>query len=718
MAAAGTAPRRKRAIGNRRRTADDENDEAIDAPELDDDSMTEGSVISDEHDPADDSDTSNIDEASPTIPSAKKALGNGTAKHGVRRQGGAVSRKSPVQKAVDPVVAEADAMLEQLSLADKDRHAEELEFDDIKSTASARDNAPVIVSSASYSVKQPRAPVQEQKRREHEEYRKARDADPAFVPNRGAFFLHDHRHSGPASNGFRPFNRGIRGRGRGAFGGQFTPMNSHLQTAADASMRWEHDMHQEVSEPHRPIRQIPEREGPPNGNGIIPFAPAPSTPINRAMSTEKTYGTTTVRVYIPSLMKEPKAFPGIVLKWYTKLPDHRPPLRRDKPVRISLPYHAPPVMPRYVFPAQDRSFVFIPRALRPNQQRARGKGPRSIIGSGGGFSRRTSIWGGSIYGSMYSPSIALSRRSSIAPDIGREFMLSPTGSAISRAPLPVDGSRPVVRLPPQPAPVQPLGPVPVPVVAETSINDLPPPQTHPLPQKPTFQENKPNNIPMHQPRPQKTVLVENIESPVRPANIPTPFQQAFHHQVPPHVPNGFAHDTHARHPSYHSQVSAATPLSQIPERAIHAAPFQPHTFAQPGYYGQPYPMQQQPGFYYPPPQPYGANMAPNASAPAFVPTGQQPPPPVNYAVSGQVDVANAQPAGQPQPPSQNLVTQEVNGTVYYFNAAELPAAVAGFPPGYPPPQPYPNGGMVGMVPAGPDAFFYPQPTPGMVYYPQ
>lgn len=481
-------------------------------------------------------------------------------------------------------------------------------------------------------------------------------------------------------------------------------------------------MHQEVAEPpmpHRPTRQIPEREGPPNGNGIIPYAPAPKEPINRAMSTEKTYATTTVRVFIPALMKEPKTFPGMVLKVYTKLPDHRPPLRRDKPVRISLPYHAPPIMPRYVFPAHDRSFVFIPRALRPNQQRARGRGPRSIIGSGG-FSRRTSIWGGSIYGSIYSPSIALSRRSSIAPEIGREFILSPAGSAISRAPMPADGSRPVVRLPPSAQSQAPAVTVPVQLsvsasapaaaaaAAETSINDLPPPQTHPLPQKPTFQENKPANLPMHQPRPQKTVSVENIESPVRPANVPTPFQQAFHHQVPPQMPNGYIHDTHARHPSYHSQVSAATPLSQIPERAIHAAPFQPNTFAQPGYYGQSYPMQQQPGYYYPPPQPYATNMGPNANAPAFVPGGQQGPLPVNYATSTQGDATG-------QAPSQNLVTQELNGTVYYFNANELPAAVAGFPPPYPPPQQY----AVGMVPpVGPDGFYYPQPTPGMVYYPQ
>jgi hypothetical protein len=55
---------------------------------------------------------------------------------------------------------------------------------------------------------QPRETSEEKRRREHEDYKKRRDADPAFVPNRGAFYLHDHRHA----DGFRPF---MRGGGRG-----------------------------------------------------------------------------------------------------------------------------------------------------------------------------------------------------------------------------------------------------------------------------------------------------------------------------------------------------------------------------------------------------------------------------------------------------------------------------------------------------------------------
>lgn len=485
---------------------------------------------------------------------------------------------------------------------------------------------------------------------------------------------------------------------------------------------WKHDMHEAVAgpQPHRQPRFPQSNEGPANGNGFIPTAPASKTVINRAMSTDRHIGNATIRVFIPP-MTEPKSFPGIALKQYTKLPDHRPPLRRDKPVRISLPDHDPPVMPRYIFPASDRSFIFIPRALRPNQQRSRGKGPRSILGSGA-FSRGTSVWGGSVYGSMYSPSIALSRRSSIAPDIGREFMLSPTGSTISRPPLSVDTARPVVRLPPfaQPPPAaMPMPPKPnvsekAAPAAETSISELPQPQTHPLPQKPTFQENRPTSIPMHQPRPQKTVSVENIESPVQQAPSAPPYQQAFHQQVPPQVPNGFTQDSHARNPSYQSQLSS-TPLSQIPERAIHAAPFQPNPYPQPGFYGQPYPAMQPPqGFYYP--QPFGANMPPNANAPAFVPVTQQGQP-SPFAQPAQNEAAPPQPGGQGAS-SQNLVAQEMNGMVYYYDPSQLPP-VTGYPP-FPSAQPYAPGvvGMGGMMTPSPDTFYYQQPAPGVVYYPQ
>lgn len=363
--------------------------------------------------------------------------------------------------------------------------------------------------------------------------------------------------------------------------------------------------------------------------------------------------------------------------------------------------------------------------MRPNQQRMRGK-PRSGLGSIGGYSRRTSVFGGSYYGSVYSPSIAMSRRSSIAHDMGREFIISPAGSAISRPPLPMDTSRPIVRLPPQAQPMQPMhmpGVIPVhdgsalpameqSVATGESINSLPPPQTHPLPQKPAFQENRLNAIPIHQPRPQKAVSVENIESPTMQINPPQQYQQAFHQQVPVQVSNGFSQDTHNRNPSYPSQHSTGTPLSQIPERAIHAAPFQPTAYAQPGFYGQPYQMMPpQQGYYYPPT--YGGNMAPSATAPAFVPGAQQPQA-ADYNQGGQGEAAMAQHNNSQGPAAQNMVVQEANGMVYYYDASQVPAN-----PAYPAPYSAPQNFAPGMgVAPSPDGFYYPPPAPGVMYYPQ
>lgn len=443
---------------------------------------------------------------------------------------------------------------------------------------------------------------------------------------------------------------------------------------------WTHDMHEAVAQPapRRP-RQMPDDEGPPNGNGFIPTCQDSDEPINRMLSTEKHIGNTQVRVFLPN-MKEQALFPGMAVKQYTKLPDHRPPLRRDKPVRISLPNRPP----RYVFPASDRSFTFIPRAMRPNQQRVRGR-PRSTWGSMSGFSRRTSAFGGSYYGSMYSPSVNLSRRSSIVNE--RDFMFSPTGSVVSRPPVPLDNTRPVVRLPPgpmadygvpypQPIPMQPAEPTHMQASSMSGSQEL--------------NESQANNLPMHQPRPQKNISVADIELPTMPQGG-QPYQQAFHQQVPMQVAGGYQQETHSRRPS-HSQHSG-TPLSHIPERAIHAAPFQPHTYGQPGAYYNPQQFHQgQHNYYYPPAASQG------------------------YSAAGQPGMAGGYPAhGHHDHAAQNpnMVAQEVNGMVYYYD----PASYGQYPTGqgYTPA----NMGAPGMVTPSPDGFYYQQqPAPGMAYYSQ
>ncbi|KAI1641429.1 CASC3/Barentsz eIF4AIII binding-domain-containing protein [Biscogniauxia mediterranea] len=691
-------------IGHRRRVEDEgEEDGGHEQLDIDDDSLTEGSLASDDLDPADDSDTSNVDETSPTAPAVKKlsarANPNGNTKTANPKPATNSATTKPSKLGPD-AVSDTEFMLNGLSISDQAAPVQEMNFDDVAKSPT-KSLAPIVVSSNSVAAA---GPVGDRRRKEHEEYRRKRDEDPSFVPNRGAFFMHDHRHAGPSANGFRPFGRSARGRGRGGIGGPFAPINQQLHNPADPTTNgpWAHDMHEAVAQP-MPARQPRSfmDDGPPNGDGIIPTCPPSSTPINRKMSTEKHVSNVQVRVYIPSL-KEPVVFSGIPVKQYTKLPDHRPPLRRDKPVRISLPDFPH----RYVFPAIDRSFIFIPRALRPNQ-RLRGK-PRSGLGSIGGFSRRTSVFGGSVYGgSTYSPSIPLSRRSSIAPDLSRDYIVSPTGSSMSRP-------APVVRLPPQNR-TEPRvtavdsAPAEKPLVAvQPTIGDLPQPQTHPLPQKPAFQENRAVPIPMHQPRPQKTVSVADIESPEIQENASEPYQQAFHQQVPVQVSNGLGQESHARHSSYNSQHSTGTPLSQIPERAIHAAPFQPNQFAQQNYYPPFQMMQPQQGYYYPP-APY-PGMAPPAGAPPFVPGAQQ-----NQQPQGETTTSQPNAQNQPNP---NLVAQEVNGMVYYYDASQLPPMTA-YPP-YSAPQgyPMPNVGMNGMVTPSPDGFYYPPSAPGVVYYPQ
>lgn len=393
-------------------------------------------------------------------------------------------------------------------------------------------------------------------------------------------------------------------------------------------------------------------------------------------------GNVSVRVLLPGMTQE-KLFPA-ALKKHTRLPQHRPPLRRDKPVRISLPNHPP----RYIFPSTERSFIFIPRALRPNQQGYRGRGR----GGGPGF------YGGrrpSYYGNTYTPSV-LSRRSSLGMPASQDGYPSPAGSAYSRPVMvPPDVGKPVVRLPP---PRPPMGIPPTGPVAMMAPGPGPGPMPPMQPPLPIYRESRPAPIPMHQPRPQKTVSVADIESPATfPVNPPQSQQeQSFHHQVPAPVA-GPGQDPGAHGPP--SQASG-TPLSQIPERAIHAQPFQPYAYQPPGGFYPGYP----PGaMYYPASGPeypaYNGPMGPGASVANF-PLGQQP---VPYA-------------GE-QPTQPGTVAHESGGTVYFYDANQMYSN-----PAYGHPGPGAGGvvGMGGMMTPPGSGYYYPQPprAGGMYYGPQ
>ena len=413
-----------------------------------------------------------------------------------------------------------------------------------------------------------------------------------------------------------------------------------------------------------------------------------------------------IRVFLGG-MTNPIVFSAVPVHQYTRLPHHRPPLRRDKPVRISLPE----IPTRYIFPSIERSFIFIPRALRPNQQgfgRMRGRGS---FGGGhsafGGFSsRKTSAYAGS----AYSPSVVLSRRSSAARELPAENIGS-GGIALRMAP--------VVRLPPAAEQVQPgsqeaaMGSVVAPTV------NLPQPSAYPLPQKPAFRENRPAALPMQHPKPQRTLQVADIDSPATLEFNPPQQQQQlpFHQQVPTQIA-GQAYTAdypHSRHPSHPSQASAGTPLPQIPDRAIHAQPFQPFPYQHPQeFYPQQYPP---PVYYYHPPD--QVTGTPSAAAPAFVP-GQQYHYPIPFAPA---PAPAAQPQSQPPQRSESTaqgttVAQEINGMVYYLDPSQITASAEN-PPSYPPAgyaMPPPGGviGIGGMI--TPPVYYQPPPPP--IFYPQ
>ena len=472
-----------------------------------------------------------------------------------------------------------------------------------------------------------------------------------------------------------------------------------------ADSPWTHDLHETLSHPD--IQPAFEIAVPVDSSAQSPTSTATKPqPPNRSFSRTTRIGNVQIRVLLGGMV-DPIVFSAVPVNQYTRLPHHRPPLRRDKPVRISLPQ----IPIRYIFPSVERSFIFIPRALRPNQQgfgRVRGRG--SFGGPYGAFgglsSRRTSAYAGSVY----SPSVALSRRSSLAREIPAENIVSTSGGAMQR-------TAPVVRLPPAaeqtPLPSQQF-------VAATNAAptvNLPQPSAYPLPQKPTFRENRPTALPMQHPKPQRPLQVADIESPATLEFNPPQQQQQlpFHQQVPTQI-TGQAYPTeypHSRHPSHPSQASGGTPLQQIPDRAIHAQPFQPYPYQHPPeFYPQQFPP---PIYYYHPPDPVTG--APSAAAPAFVP-GQQ----YHYPLPFMPAPA-PQPQPQPQQPADSAtqggtVAQEINGMVYYLDPSQV--AANGENPAQYPPAGYampPSGGVVGMGGMMTPPIYYPPPPPPG-YYPQ
>ncbi|KAK6441728.1 hypothetical protein LTR95_002036 [Oleoguttula sp. CCFEE 5521] len=592
-------------------------------------------------------------------------------------KGVATSAKKPQVESetlVFKASADTEGMMRGLSI---DKTPDEvLDFEDVGDSVSVvaeKRVQPVQAPSGNIRVDRPI----DRQRREHEEYRRKRDADPAFIPNRGNFFMHDTRGS-PTTRGPAPERGGFAGRGRGrGFGGPIVPGYQ-----APREPTWKHDLHEVINEeppaaaaPQPPsltrdqeesARMFPKFNNHPQRPAIAPVSP---------QATAVLLGKVPVRVFLPGMMKAVAMQEPLAVKRHMRFPDHRPPLRRDKPVRVYLHGYGP----KYIFPSAHRSFVFIPRQLRPNQ---RGYGnntyQRGNI-SYGPHSRRTSVFGGTA-----------SRRSSIA---GRDGAFSPASfnSGFHGQP------RQFVNLPPG-GRMYSNGTSPAPLSGyQTPTGQIM--HTYPLPQKPMMTGTP--TVALHQPRPQKTISVTGIESPAalqqarRPSSSSS--QQPFHNQLPAHMieqpvyaqqqgqyyATGHGYDFAPQGPA------SGTPLLGIPEQAMYGQGAQPPDM----YYSQ-YPPPQQP-YYYAQPAPMQMYMPPAGPLQqqyiAQSPTHQQAP------LSHPTEALQA-PSG--------MVAHESNGMVFYLPAADVaqqpsaPSATEYQPaesfvpayamPGLPPPTPGPE----------------------------
>ncbi|KAF8420827.1 CASC3/Barentsz eIF4AIII binding-domain-containing protein [Tirmania nivea] len=633
-----------------------------------------------------------------------------------------------------PGTADTDFMLNGLKIYEQVAVEEGVDFDDEEalpekiSPAASASIKPVVLSRPSEKAQQEPARHEtpfERRRREHEEYKKKRDADPAFVPNRGAFFMHDHRHQGGGSNGFKPFGRGGRG-GRGGMFGRGMPFGRDASTEP-VETTWKHDGFEELLAAERPKvdPQPPVRPQPPPRQEPIRKA----APINERPTIQ-------IIVNLPG-MKFPITFSEVPHRTHLRLPYHRPPLRRDKPVRISIPDQ--PI--KYIYPHHNRSFVFIPRAMRPGGSGFIGGGISPAVRRGGLHRGPTR----SIYaGSVATQSAAMSRRSSFQPDTTTQ-PASPAQAQAFAEPLPPSSpedkessitiepheptqgllENPVVKLSPS------IEPLPKNLIdLSNQIDNTPSSPTHkptapvtvkppsyPTPVPPIHDARGTPIIPMHQPKPQKTVSVADIETPA----------SNMHYAINPYLPhhphgypdvnnematptNGYPNNiyTHSRHPSYQSQPSTAgTPLSQLPDRAVHAQPFQPNCNSVP----------YAPTHYYPSPQ-APAHVHPAHAHPHHAThTAMYHQPPPAYTASPQY-VASPLPNGTPtayhnvQQPQQTIA-QESGGTVYFYDPNTYYAAYVAAQGGYGAPlTPAPEQGI--GVPSGGTVYYY--PPQGTVYY--
>lgn len=198
----------RRNIGaSRRKRRDQEGeDEGPGNEELDDDSLSDGSVIShQDDDDADGEGSEGTDDDVSIPPQQDKTNGlqvNGRATQTAQRPD-RLKSASPAKPLMTSTASDTEAMLNGMKVSGQGSGVAEIHFDELKEEPGTQTGR----TPSAPPAEPKRESFVERKRREHEKYVKERDANPAFVPTRSSYFLHDKRSSDAGSNGYKQPNK-------------------------------------------------------------------------------------------------------------------------------------------------------------------------------------------------------------------------------------------------------------------------------------------------------------------------------------------------------------------------------------------------------------------------------------------------------------------------------------------------------------------------------
>lgn len=208
--------RKRKDLASIRRRVEDDGDEegGPDVRILDDDSFSEDSIQEDNVNDPEENESQNSGYVSSSIPQPGELLSRKKLEQ--RNSDNTNTLNNPdisISRAASESNGDLHMMLNGLRLSEDVKAMDGIHFDELGKDDRNYQSSSAVKSTPreNYSLEK----SQDKRKREHEEYKKKRLEDPAFVPNRGSFFMHDHRHSGPTTNGFRSF---ARGRGRGKLG--------------------------------------------------------------------------------------------------------------------------------------------------------------------------------------------------------------------------------------------------------------------------------------------------------------------------------------------------------------------------------------------------------------------------------------------------------------------------------------------------------------------